>query len=515
MYQRSDHAFGAAGGGTAALSLDQAIAPGFGRKSTKPTPPRRLEKFRSIVAEIDFVPDLGARIGSRQWFRGLATCIVLVSSAWALSPGYRPLIGIEPKPMNEAEWQEARAQTIAPLAFGADTGKRMAATDLVAPLADTPERPSLELVATMGRGDSFARVLSRAGIAEAEATKVAAMVSRAVALGEIVPGTRMDIVLGRRPDRTVARPLEMLAFRAKFDLRLQIERVNGALTLTRIPIRVDHTPLRIQGRRGSDLVSSARAAGVPGAAIQAYIKAIASQVPIGTLKPDDRFDIIIEHARAETGETRTGKLLFAGLDQGRRKIRMIEWSNGGRSEWFEAAGVGQQRGVMARPVSGRMTSGFGMRRHPLLGYSRLHKGVDFGVPHGAPIMAATDGVVSFAGRNGGYGNHVRLKHAGGLATSYSHMSRIAVRSGTRVRQGQVIGYVGSTGLSTGPHLHYEVYRNGQAINPKSISFVEKAQLSGGELARFRARLNQLTGVPVGSSRTQNASNGGGAPTTAR
>lgn len=508
MYQRSDHTFGASSGSTAALTIDQAIAlpqkpaPVFGRRTASPA--GRWDKLR----DIDLVPDLGARIGSREWFRGVATCVVLISSAWALAPGYRPLIGIDPKPMSEAEWDESRAQTIAPLALGGDTGKRMASTDLVVPLTDTPERPSIELVATLGRGDGFARVLSRAGVSDADAAKVAEMVGRVVPLGDVMSGTRMDIVLGRRPNRSVARPLDMLAFRAKFDLRLQVERVNGALTLTKIPIAVDNTPLRIQGRRGANLLSSARAAGVPGSVIQAYMKAIATQVPMSSLRSDDKFDMVIEHARAETGETRTGQLLYAGLERGGRKIRMMPWTSGGRTEWFEAAGVGQKRGTLARPVSGRMTSGFGMRRHPLLGYSRLHKGVDFGAPSGAPIMAATDGVVAFAGRNGGYGNHVRLKHSGGLATSYSHMSRIAVRSGARVRQGQVIGYVGSTGLSTGPHLHYEVYRNGKAINPKSISFIEKAQLSGAELTRFRARLNELTSIAPGSKAPPQAAGGG-------
>ena len=489
---------GANGGGTAALSLDQAIGRGqsaaFGRKSPAAS---RWSRLQAALGDIDLVPDLGARIGSREWFRGVATCVVLISSAWALSPGLRPLIAVEPNKITEDERSEARAQVIQPMALGSDMGKRMNATDLVAPLTSTPERPSIDLVATVSRGDGFSRVLTRAGVGDAEAAQVARMVAQAVPMKEIIPGTRMDITLGRRPNRNVSRPLDMLAFRATFDMRLQVERVNGALSLRKIPIAVDHTPLRIQGRRGSNLVASARAAGVPGSAIQAYIRAIATQVPMSQLRADDRFDIIIEHARAETGETKVGKLLYAGLDQGKRKIRMIEWASGGRTEWFEAAGVGQQRGTMVQPVTGRLTSGFGMRRHPLLGYSRLHKGLDFGAPHGAPIRAATDGVVTFAGRNRGYGNYVKLQHGGGLATSYAHMSRIAVRGGARVSQGQVIGYVGSTGLSTGPHLHYELYRNGQAINPKSVSFVQKAQLSGGELARFRAKLNQLTGVRVG------------------
>ena len=146
-------------------------------------------------------------------------------------------------------------------------------------------------------------------------------------------------------------------------------------------------------------------------------------------------------------------------------------------------------------MPGPVTSNYGLRLHPILGYPRMHRGLDFRAGYGTPILAVADGRVTGAGWAGGYGNQVRLAHAGGLATSYSHMSRIAVQPGARVRQGQVIGYVGSTGLSTGPHLHFETYRNGATINPRSVRFVGRAQLSGGELAAFRTRLRGLLGHP--------------------
>jgi murein DD-endopeptidase MepM/ murein hydrolase activator NlpD len=154
---------------------------------------------------------------------------------------------------------------------------------------------------------------------------------------------------------------------------------------------------------------------------------------------------------------------------------------------------------MRQPVLGHLTSSFGMRFHPILGFSRMHQGMDFGAPMGSPIVAATDGVVRFAGWHGGHGNYVRLNHSGGIETGYAHMSRIIARPGEHVRQGQLIGYVGSTGLSTGPHLHYEVFRNGAAINPASMKFTTVQQLAGNELARFRSRLNELLSVRIASS----------------
>ena len=140
-----------------------------------------------------------------------------------------------------------------------------------------------------------------------------------------------------------------------------------------------------------------------------------------------------------------------------------------------------------------------MRFHPLLGYTRLHRGVDYAAPYGAPIRAVSDGFVSNAGWAGGYGNQVRLSHANQLGSSYSHMSRIVVSPGARVLQGQVIGYVGSTGLSTGPHLHFEVYRSGQILNPASVSFASTSLLSGRELAQFREKLAALLRLPVNGS----------------
>lgn len=494
VFLRSDHDLELAGGGSAS----PARAVGFSR-ALSPAPVR--SDWLARAAAIDWVPDLGAQIGSRDWWRGLLTCTTLCAATWALSPGLdRPLIGDAPAPLAGAEWEEARAQGIAPLAWGASTGRRMAAGDLVAPLAEVPERPIIELTATLGDGDALDRALVRAGVGRGEAREAARLVASATAVDAIPSGTRLGLTLGRRPSRTVARPLETLNFRARFDLALTLARAGDTLTLTRTPIAVDATPLRVQGLVGASLYRSARAAGVPARAVEAYIKAMATRISIGRdVTAADSFDMVIEQERAATGERRLGNLLFAGLEQGRKPIRLVRWTgNGERAPaWFDAAGQSEKRGVMGMPVAGRVTSNFGMRLHPLLGFMRMHKGIDFGAPYGAPVFAAIDGVVRSAGRNAGYGNFVKLAHANGLASGYGHLSRIAVSPGARVRQGQVIGYIGSTGMSTGPHLHWEVWRNGQSINPRAISFSSVARLSGGNLAAFKRRVASLLTVRPG------------------
>lgn len=455
---------------------------------------RRIESF-------DIAPDLGADIGSKRWFRGLGTFVGLSIVALAFWPDFAPLEAASPLPEDASIRSEYRSQMIMPLGLGADSGRRMGPTDLVRPLAQAPERPQLQMLATLGRGDSLDRTLRRAGVGGDEADLVASLISGAVPLEELEPGTQIDITLGRRPEPGATRPLEKLSFRARFDLELKVDRLDeaGPLNLTRRIIRVDDTPLRIRGTVGDSLYRSARAAGAPTSAVQAYLKALGEQLDVQRdVRATDTFDIIVSHRRAATGERQAGQLLFAGLERGSRgALQLMRW--GSEGDFFDADGIGEERGGLMAPVPGRMSSSFGMRRHPILGYKRMHSGVDFKASYGTPIVAVTDGRVSGAGRMGGCGNAVRIRHANGVDTRYCHMSRVAVDRGASVRRGQVIGYVGSTGLSTGPHLHYEMYSGGRAINPASVSFVTRKQLSGAELERFRSTLSSLRSVEEGAA----------------
>ncbi len=467
----------------------------FGRAAPVPAP---REGWRDAAARADWTPDLGSAIGTREWWRGAVTLCALCAAAWTLSPGLRALPGFAPPALTGDEADDARALAIAPLGQGADTGRRMAPNDLVVPLAEAPERPIQQLTATLGEGDAFTAVLSRAGVGGRDAAAVSAMVAQAVALGDIRPGTRIDLTLGRRADRTVARPLEKLAFRARFDLNLSLARAGDHLAITRQPIAIDHTPLRIAGLVGPSLYRSARAAGAPARAVEEYLKAMATKISIGQdVAAADRFDLVVEQARAATGEVQTGRLLLAGIAHGARTLNLIRWTQSGHEDWFDGAGQIERPGAIGMPVAGHITSGFGMRFHPILGFSRMHKGIDIGAAVGTPVYAVVDGLVASAGWAGGYGNFIKLSHGDALMTGYGHLSRIAVRGGEQVRRGQVIGYVGSTGMSTGPHLHWEVWRNGTAINPQSIAFTSVTRLSGEAMAGFKARVAALLGVKAG------------------
>lgn len=456
--------------------------------------------WQLAIAQYEWAPDLGQNIGSATWFRGFATLCALCLGAYLVWPGLQPINAAAPL-VTEHVSDEMRSQMITPLAFGGDTGRVMRATDAVIALKESPERPTLELAAILGRGDSFTRVLQRAGVGSGDARDVAQLIGNVIPLNDLKDGTRLDLILGRRVSRNQPRPVDALSFRARFDLNVEIKREGDGLVLTRKPIIVNDTPLRIRGVVGSSLYRSARAAGAPAKAVEAYLQTLGSKVSIARdIRATDEFDMVLEYKRAETGETEMGQLLYAGLVRDDKpKTQLVRWNSGGRSQFFEASGVGEDRGEFARPVDGAISSGFGMRRHPILRYRRMHSGLDFRAGSGTPIKATADGRVSFAGRKGGFGNYIKLTHSGGLATGYAHMSRFAVRSGARVSRGQVIGYVGSTGLSTGPHLHYELYRNNRAIDPLSVKFTSRAQLSGRDLARFKAQLAQWLAVAPGEA----------------
>ena len=463
----------------------------------------KLSDWRRSTAHflnsVDLAPDLAQDIGSRTWFRGVGTLVVLSGVALAFWPNFSPLEAAPAVRIDTSERDEYRSQMIMPLALGGDSGRRMGATAAVTPLAAPPERPQQQFVATLQGGNSIIPVLRRAGVSSADASRVEELVARAIPLSDIERGTQIDITMGRRPDADSARPLDRLRFRARFDLELEVERSGGTLALERRNIRVDDTPLRIRGEVGASLYRSARAAGAPASVIQEYLKTLGKQVNLDRdLRESDTFDMIVAYRRAATGERQAGKLLYAGFDRNDRpQEQLMRW--GEKGEFFDAAGVGEEKGGMVAPVPGRITSNFGMRRHPILGYRRMHSGIDFKARYGTPIVAATDGRVSGAGRMGGCGNAVRVNHSQGLQTRYCHMSRIAVSNGQSVKRGQVIGYVGSTGLSTGAHLHYEMYRGGRAIDPRSVSFVTRATLEGEELGRFREALGKIKKIEPGAA----------------
>ena len=492
--------FGQGGPITGAAALTHAqVAPPASLQTWRERVSSRRAAALTQLAQTDWAPDLAEDIGSKRWFRGLATMLGLTLAAFACWPDSKAMAAMPSMAVSATEREEFRAQMIQPLAYGGDSGRRMGATAaVIASAGAAPARSSVQLTATLGQGDTFEGMLARAGLSAGDAAAAAQMIAGVVPIGQITPGTQVDISLGNLTGS--GRPLERLALRARFDLDLSVSRVGGVLALQQHAIAVDTTPLRIRGTVGTSLYLSARAAGAPIEAIQLYLETLDQHMTIDSaIEPGDTFDIIVSYRRTASGEAQVGELLFAGLEHdGQMKAQLLRWGKDG--QFAEASGMGQQRSGLIMPVvGGHITSGFGLRRHPILGYSRLHAGVDFGAAYGSPIYAVSDGTVAFAGWHGGHGNFVKLEHGGGFGTGYGHMSRIAVSPGSHVRAGQVIGYVGSTGLSTGPHLHYELYRSGVPVNPLTVAFTVTNQVDPGELAAYKTRVAQLKTVKPGAA----------------
>jgi murein DD-endopeptidase MepM/ murein hydrolase activator NlpD len=487
LYLRSEQGFGS-NGGAAVFSLGPAL-------DVRHRPATRLDRWHDWLARTDFTPDLGADIGALSWWRGLMTCTALMASAYAMHPAFKPFAAAVPAPLSGQALEAERAQAITPLAWGADTGSRMGATHAVKRLNGTPERPQIDVMATLSSGDGLARLVAHAGASDEDARAVSSVVAAAVDLDDIKTGTFVAMTLGRHAHKDDPRPLEHLALRARLDLKLEVARAGDGFKVNRIPIAVDYTPLKIEGQVGSSFYRAARAAGIPMESIEGAIHVLQAKIGFDNIDSDARFNLVMEQARAATGEVEHGKLLYIGLERGDQQTRMIEWTIGGHTDWYDLAGVAEKRAGNTMPVANaHLTSGFGMRFHPVLGYSRMHQGTDYGAPYGSPIRAIADGIVTFTGWHGGHGNYVKINHAYGMGSGYGHMSRIAVANGARVGQGQVIGYVGSTGLSTGPHLHFETFRNGAIVNPATVRFAATSLLEGKQLAAFRAKVSEYAGL---------------------
>ncbi|MFN3582439.1 peptidoglycan DD-metalloendopeptidase family protein [Phenylobacterium sp.] len=340
------------------------------------------------------------------------------------------------------------------------------------------------------RGETLEEAVQRAGVAPEEARMAVAMLGQAMDTVHIKAGMAFDAAVAKpRAERGPAR-LIGLSMRTGPATAVTLSRTfDGALRLRALEEEVSQETTVADGEIHGSLYESAAKLGATPDIVAKVSKLFSHKIDFERdIKAGDEFKLVFDRKVTESGRTiETGELEYAEI----RGVKFYRFERGdGDVEYFDENGKNIRGFLLRTPVDGaRMTSNFGMRRHPVLGYARAHQGVDFGAGTGTPILAAGDGVVVKASRWGGYGNWLQIRHSGGWDTGYAHLSRYAkgVRPGTRVRQGQVVGYVGTTGLSTGPHLHYEVWLKGRRVNPVGAKVPQGTVLTGAELARFRAQ----------------------------
>lgn len=398
-----------------------------------------------------WAPDLGRDIGSTRWFAELVLLLGLLGLVIPFCPG-----------PNLTLLSQSDAASLKP--------SRSSSLQRTATTAVAHEPVTADIHLTTKSGQPLQQLLVHAGARGDQARMADRLVSAALFPKELEPGTQVSVRLA--PSIGKGWRATRIAMRPRLDLALVLDsQSDGSMTLKRSAIAVETTTERVRGRvrgkLGDDIV---KAGGSPAIA-DAYGQAMKdrSGSPDAGV-PGDSFDLITTVRRAADGRVELGELLYAALWHDDKPLaEVLRWGNEGR---YETAKIidRAQGGAIMWPVNGRFTSGFGVRFHPILGYARMHAGIDISSPSGTPIYAASNATVVFAGWHGGHGNYIRLDQADGQGTGYAHLSRIAVTSGETVTSGQVIGYVGSTGLSTGPHLHYEVYRNGRTVDPLTARF---------------------------------------------
>ena len=266
----------------------------------------------------------------------------------------------------------------------------------------------------------------------------------------------------------------------------------GGYEASEVERKLEREIVEASGQIDSSLFVAASSAGIPPRVLAELIRIYSFDVDFQRdIWRGDKFELMYEQFRGENGDiVHEGEIHYAKLTLRDTEIPLYRYTTtAGNLDYFNDKGNSVRKTLMRTPIDGaRLSSRFGKRKHPILGYTRMHSGVDFAASRGTPIYAAGNGTVVKAGRNGGYGNYIRIRHNGTYQTAYAHLSKFArnTRNGARVKQGQVIGYVGTTGRSTGPHLHYEVLKNGRQINPRSVRIPSGEKLKGAELKKFIA-----------------------------
>lgn len=346
-------------------------------------------------------------------------------------------------------------------------------------------------------GETLSQILVRAGLGTAESHQAIAALHGVYDPRDLKAGQQLDLTFRPTLDEKAGDRFLGLILEPDYEHVVSLTRDGDSFSVEKSPKALTTRLARADGTIETSLYVAGVDAGLPVPVLIELIRIYSWDVDFQRdIRKGDQFTVMYQRIEDETGKlVRHGDILLARMTLSGESRPLYRFTtNDGFVDYFDDKGQSAKKALMRTPIDGaRLSSGFGMRKHPVLGYSKMHQGVDFAAPTGTPIYAAGDGVVDKAGRNGGYGNYVRVRHNGEYATAYAHMSRIAkgVTRGARVRQGQVIGYVGTTGRSTGPHLHYEILKQGAQVNPLKVKMPSGRKLEGNELAQFQDAVQEI------------------------
>jgi murein DD-endopeptidase MepM/ murein hydrolase activator NlpD len=339
---------------------------------------------------------------------------------------------------------------------------------------------------TVKSGDSLGPLLQNNGLSGGEAYKVTQAFATVFKPRNLRVGHEFNLHFENEK-------LEHLTFKPSVEKTVFVDLKGEDFMAREVAAEFKYETIGVKAEIENSLYLDATRLGAPDRVVQQFANIYEYSVDFQRdIQPGDEFEMFFEVARNRKGEIiKSGNLLYTSFSPREKKLDYWLYTDSkGHENFYDEKGKTAKRKLRATPINGaRLSSRFGKRRHPILGYRKMHAGVDFAAPRGTPILAAGSGTVERANRYGGYGNYIRIRHTDGYKTAYAHLSKFArgVRKGKYVKQDQVIGYVGTTGRSTGPHLHYEVHLNGKKINPRRLSQLSGKPLNKSEMPKFAKR----------------------------
>ncbi len=366
----------------------------------------------------------------------------------------------------------------------------------------TSARESVDLTSEMKRvsvlrNETLSSVLDRIGAPREEANGAVFAASQLLDLRSMQPGDDVTAWLETGADGVVR--LGGVSLRPAAETQVLVSRAaDGTWTTHKLDTRLTPGISYVSADVDQSIYQTALGLGAGDQQVVDFADIFGYDIDFQReVHPGDHFGMLYESFQDERGaDVKTGVVLMAEMDGAALSKTFYRYtpSDDGNVDYFDATGQSAKKFLMKTPINGaRLSSGFGNRKHPILGYTKMHKGTDFAAPTGTPIYAAGNGRITSYGANGSFGNYAKIEHANGYTTAYAHMSRYAkgLKRGSSVKQGQVIGYVGTTGRSTGPHLHYEVYINNRPVNGMGLKLPTGRKLAGEQLDAFKAEMARI------------------------
>ncbi len=346
--------------------------------------------------------------------------------------------------------------------------------------------PYLEFKYNIEMNDSIGKILRKFKIDDNEISQITKGLKEKK-LTNIYAGRELNIIIKKL--ESGKNSIVNILYPINNTLSVEIRKNKKVIEINEIIIKLNRKEVVLKNSIDNNLYSAAIDAGIEPNIIIEFARIYGFEIDFQRdIRKGDTFEIYYEKFLDDNNIVRdTGKIIYAHMNVNNREINLYHYDDNGELGYYDINGKSIVKSLMKTPINGaRLSSSFGMRRHPILGFNKMHKGTDFAAPTGTPIMASGSGTVTRARWCGGGGNCVKIRHNSTYETIYAHMSKFAknIKEGRKVKQGQIIGYVGSTGMSTGPHLHYEVVVNGKKVNSQKLKLPSGKILRGEDRQRF-------------------------------